>query len=143
MTRTRDRGSVTLLTAVAVFPLMLVLAGFLRDGTAKLRAGREAYNIAEEAARAGAGYVDQRAAYTDGRYIVDQAAALRAARSYLATTGHTGTATPAGTHAPGQAVGVFDRCQCPEGVPPPALRLVGDGLRVEQPHRAPTPSVIF
>ncbi|MFI7033575.1 pilus assembly protein TadG-related protein [Microbispora hainanensis] len=99
MTRTRDRGSVTLFTAVAVFPLMLVLAGFLWDGTAKLRAGREAYNIAEEAARAGAGYVDRRAAYTDGRYIVDQVAALRAARSYLATTGHTGTAAPVGTHA--------------------------------------------
>ncbi len=95
----RDRGSVTLFTALAVFPMMLVLAGFLWDGTAKLRAGRQAYNIAEEAARAGAGYVDRRAAYTDGRYIVDQAAALRAARSYLATTGHTGTAAPVGTRA--------------------------------------------
>lgn len=78
---------------------MLLLAAFLWDGTAKLRAGREAYNIAEEAARAGAGYVDRRAAYTDGRYVVDQAAALRAARSYLTATGYTGSAAPTGAHA--------------------------------------------
>lgn len=99
MTRARERGSVTLFTAAVVFPLMLLLAAFLWDGTAKLRAGREAYNVAEEAARAGAGQVDRRAAYTGDRYIVDQAAALRAARAYLTATGHTGSATPAGAQS--------------------------------------------
>ncbi|MFC0862281.1 pilus assembly protein TadG-related protein [Sphaerimonospora cavernae] len=50
-------------TAAVVGPLMLLLAAFAWDGTAKLRAGREAFNIAEEAARAGAGYVDRCTAY--------------------------------------------------------------------------------
>lgn len=94
-----DRGSVTVFTAAVVGPLMLLLAAFVWDGTAKLRAGREAFNIAEEAARAGAGYVDRRTAYADGRYVVDQAAALRAVRSYLASTGYPGSASPVGTQA--------------------------------------------
>ena len=35
---------------------------------------------------------------------------------------------------PGEPVGVLDRAQPAQQVPPPGLRLVGDALRVEQPH---------
>ena len=35
---------------------------------------------------------------------------------------------------PGQPVGVLDGAQPAQQVPPPGLRLVGDALRVEQPH---------
>ena len=52
--------------------------------------------MAEEAARAGAGQVDRVAAYRDARFVVDRGAAVRAARSYLGTSGHTGTVSVTG-----------------------------------------------
>jgi len=91
-----ERGSYTLLAAVLAL-IFLLLAGMVYDGGAKLRAGQLADNIAQEAARAGAGQVDRSRAYTSGTYVVDQSAAVTAAQSYLRATGHTGTVTPVGT----------------------------------------------
>jgi Flp pilus assembly protein TadG len=74
--------------------IFLVLVGLVLDGGAKLRAGREAAAIAEEAARAGAGQIDRNRAYTRGSFIIDRGAAVRAANNYLAAAGRTGTVTP-------------------------------------------------
>lgn len=62
MTRTKERGSVTAFTAVLGLAL-LICAGLVVDGGAKIQAYREAYAVAEEAARAGAGQVDIDHAY--------------------------------------------------------------------------------
>ncbi len=92
----RERGSVTPFAIVLVFALLACL-GLVVDGAAKLRAAREATTIAQAAARAGAGQVSARTAYTDGEFVVDRASALRAARGYLATTGHRGSVRITGT----------------------------------------------
>lgn len=86
-----DQGSITLLVIVFFFALM-VAAGLVVDGGAKLRAAREASAVAEEAARAGAGRVDRSRAYSQGgRFVVDRSAAVAAARTYLATSGNGGS----------------------------------------------------
>lgn len=76
--------------------IFLLLAGMVYDGGAKLRAGQQANHLAEEAARAGAGQIDRDRAYAGGRFVVDRGAAVRAAQSYLGTTGNAGTAVPVG-----------------------------------------------
>ncbi len=48
------------------------------------RAAENANAVAQEAARAGAGMVNQSAAYSTGTFVVDQAQAISAARAYLA-----------------------------------------------------------
>ncbi len=93
-----ERGSVTLLFAI-LFPVLLALAGPLIDGGAKLRAAENATAAAEEAARAGAGMVNRSTAYATGRFTVDQAQAIGAARAYLASAGDPGTVTAAGATA--------------------------------------------
>lgn len=92
----RERGSLTLMLAVLMVAL-LALAGLVIDGGRKLNQSSRAYAIAEEAARAGAGLVDTSAAYRSGRLVIDEAAALAAARAYLADAGYTGSVSPAGT----------------------------------------------
>jgi len=92
----RERGSLTLMLAVLMVAL-LALAGLVIDGGRKLNQSSRAYAIAEEAARAGAGLVDTSAAYRSGRLVIDEAAALAAARAYLADAGYTGSVSPDGT----------------------------------------------
>ena len=93
-----DRGSITLMLTV-LFVVLLGFAGIVIDGGAKLRAAENADAIAQEAARAGAGMVNRSAAYSTGTFAVDQAQAIAAARSYLASTGHPGTVTADGSRA--------------------------------------------
>lgn len=95
--RPRDEGSYTLLAAVLAM-MLLLLAGLVFDGGAKLRAGQRADNLAQEAARAGAGQIDRGRAYTSGTFVVDPAAAVAAAQAYLHTAGYDGTVVAAGPH---------------------------------------------
>ncbi|MEV0623985.1 pilus assembly protein TadG-related protein [Nonomuraea sp. NPDC050404] len=90
-----ERGSVTVFAAVIGFALLLC-AGLMVDGGAKILAYREAYAAAEEAARAGAGQVDTGRAYSDGRFEIDAAQASTAIRAYLSAAGHTGTVATTG-----------------------------------------------
>ncbi|MEV4390568.1 pilus assembly protein TadG-related protein [Nonomuraea sp. NPDC049607] len=89
-----ERGSVTVFTAVITFALLLC-AGLMVDGGTKIQAYREAYATAEEAARAGAGQMNAGRAYAEGRFEIDAAQALYAARAYLSAAGHTGTVSTA------------------------------------------------
>jgi Flp pilus assembly protein TadG len=92
-----DGGSITLF-AVVLFLAILVAVGLVADGGAKLRAARQASDTAEEAARAGAGLINRDRAYSrGGTFLIDQTAALQAARTYLTTHGVKGTVTPVGT----------------------------------------------
>ncbi|MBE1584588.1 pilus assembly protein TadG-related protein [Nonomuraea angiospora] len=90
-----ERGSVTLFTAVVAFALLLC-AGLMVDGGAKIQAYREAYAAAEEAARAGAGQMNTGHAYTSGQFKIDPAQAANAARAYLSSAGHAGTVSTTG-----------------------------------------------
>lgn len=93
--RPADAGSYSLL-AIVLASMFLLLAGMVYDLGAKLRAGQRAGNIAEEAARAGAGQIDRDSAYAGGRYVVDRSAAVRASRAYLRAAGQSGSVAPAG-----------------------------------------------
>jgi Flp pilus assembly protein TadG len=92
----RDAGSLTLMLAVLMVPL-LALAGLVIDGGRKLNQSASAYAIAQEAARAGAGMVDRSAAYSSGTFRLDEAQAVAAARAYLAGNGYAGTVSADGT----------------------------------------------
>lgn len=94
----RDQGTITLMLLV-MFVALLALAGVVIDGGAKLDQAENANAAAEEAARAGAGMVDQARALATGSFAVDQAEAVAAARQYLARAGYRGTAAPAGRDA--------------------------------------------
>jgi Flp pilus assembly protein TadG len=93
-----DRGSITLLLLV-LFVALIALAGIVIDGGAKLNQAENANAIAQEAARAGAGMVNQANAYSTGSFTVDQVQALAAARNYLAVNGYQGTVTTVGTES--------------------------------------------
>jgi Flp pilus assembly protein TadG len=86
----RERGSLTLMFAVVMVAL-LALAGLIIDGSRKLNVAANAYAIAQEAARAGAGMVDRSSAYRSGTFRVNQAQAIAAARDYLASVGYRGS----------------------------------------------------
>lgn len=103
--RALDDGSVSVF-AVIITLVVVVFFGAVVDFERALEARQEANTIAQEAARAGAGHVDLNRAYTAGRFTVDRATALRAAREYLRNSGHTGTVTPAGAHAIGVHVSI-------------------------------------
>lgn len=92
-----DTGSYSLMAVVLAF-IFLLLAGLVYDGGMKLRAGQRADNVAQEAARAGAGQIDRNRAYASGTFVVDPAVAVTAAESYLRSTGYNGTATAVGPH---------------------------------------------
>lgn len=85
-----ERGSVTLMLLV-LFLALIALAGIVIDGGAKLDQAENANAIAQEAARAGAGVVDQGSAYGSGSFTVNQGEAIAAAQRYLATAGYRGT----------------------------------------------------
>jgi hypothetical protein len=84
---------------LVMFVALLALAGIVIDGGAKLAQAENADAIAQEAARAGAGMVNQGKALATGSFTVDQAQALAAARQYLARLGVTGTAVADGPDA--------------------------------------------
>ena len=89
--RDGERGSLTLMLA-ALSVALIALAGIVIDGGVKLRAAETADAIAQEAARAGAGIVNQSTAYSTGTFVVDQSQAITAARAYLAAAAHGGMA---------------------------------------------------
>ncbi|MDF5758420.1 pilus assembly protein TadG-related protein [Spongiactinospora sp. TRM90649] len=93
-----ERGSVTAFAAVISLAL-LVCAGLVVDGGAKIQAYRHAYAIAEEAARAGAGRVDTSRAYMGGRIETRPSHALTAARAYLTSAGRIGEVVAVGGRA--------------------------------------------
>jgi Flp pilus assembly protein TadG len=93
-----ERGTITLMLLVMFFAL-LALAGIVIDGGAKLAQAENANAIAQEAARAGAGMVNQSKALATGSFTVDQAQALAAAQQYLAHLGVQGTAVADGPEA--------------------------------------------
>lgn len=76
------------LTGLAV----LLLAGLVIDGAARLRAAARAERIAAEAARAAVQATDARGPTV----TLDRAGAVRAARAYLTAAGVTGTVTVTG-----------------------------------------------
>lgn len=91
-----DRGSLTLMLAVLMV-VLIALSGLVIDGGRKLNQAENAYAIAQEAARAGAGIVDRSAAYRSGRFQVDESQAIAAARAYLANAGYHGWVSADGT----------------------------------------------
>jgi hypothetical protein len=87
-----DAGSVTVATLILAVGFLMVVSLVYFQGV-KLRAGRQAGNIAEEAARAGAGQLDRDRAYSSGATAVDAFAARSQARAYLTAAGVSGTVT--------------------------------------------------
>lgn len=77
-----DRGAATAFVAVAVMGL-LVMAGLVVDGGAKVRAAQRADRIAAEAGRAAGQQVDLALAVGGQRPQVSPARAVEAARTYL------------------------------------------------------------
>jgi hypothetical protein len=83
-----------------MFTVLLLAAGLVIDGGAKLAAAREADGLAEEAARAGAEQINIPHAYLQGGpLIASPAAAAAAASAYLSAAEHPGTAAVTGPDA--------------------------------------------
>jgi Flp pilus assembly protein TadG len=93
-----ERGALTLFVAI-LFPALLAFAGLVVDAGTKLDNYENASTYAAEAARAGAGQVNQSEAYSSAAFVVDQTEAVAAARAYLSAAGVSGTVTPVGTDA--------------------------------------------
>ncbi len=86
------RGSVTVVVTIMTVALIFV-AGLVVDGGQILNARRNAANIAESAARAGAQELDETAARRDAATVIDPPRAIQRAETFLAANGHTGTVT--------------------------------------------------
>lgn len=82
-----DRGMVTAFVTITAMTLLLV-AGMVFEGGRILAAKREALNVAESAARAGAQALDEEAVRRGDTDILDHDGAVAAACSLLATAGH-------------------------------------------------------
>jgi len=98
--RRDDCGAFTLFVAI-LFPALLAFAGLVVDAGTKLDNYENAATYAQEAARAGAGQVNQSEAYSSSTFVVDQAEAITAANAYLSAlpAGVTGVATAVGSNA--------------------------------------------
>jgi Flp pilus assembly protein TadG len=92
VTQLDERGTVTVFVVGFMLALLLV-AGLVIDGGNVLAARREAANVAESAARAGAQAIDVGAARTSAGTQLDASAAIARAESYLNQTGYEGTAS--------------------------------------------------
>jgi Flp pilus assembly protein TadG len=90
MSYRREHGSVTVFVTVITTALILV-AGLVVDGGQILNTKREAANVAESAARAGAQEIDENAARRDGTVALDQPRAVDRATTFLAANGYEGT----------------------------------------------------
>lgn len=84
-----EAGSVSVAIPLLVIA-MLTVVGFCFDGSNVLTAKRRGINVAEQAARAGAGQVDLAAIRSTGRFRIDPARARRAALAYLGRAGYAG-----------------------------------------------------
>ena len=87
MSRT-ERGAVSTFVAVIALAL-LTAAGLAIDGGRKVNALREASDLADNAARAGAQAVDLNTLRNTGELRLDPDQAEQEAQAYLAALGHT------------------------------------------------------
>ncbi len=92
MSAANERGSVTVFVAIMTLSLIFV-AGLVLDGGRILNARREAANVAESAARAGAQEIDEDTARRTGNAIIDPNRAIARAESFLAANGYAGQAS--------------------------------------------------
>jgi hypothetical protein len=79
-----ERGALSLMIVI-LFLALVILAGFVADGGAKLAGEEYASSLAQEAARAGATSIDSSRAYSAGSFVVDRGQALQAVADYLAS----------------------------------------------------------
>lgn len=86
-----ERGSVTAFTVIMTITLIFV-AGLVVDGGQILNAKREAANVAESAARAGAQELDEDAVRAGERTRLNGHQAIARADAFLAANGYQGTA---------------------------------------------------
>ena len=86
-----DAGLANALVIVAMSSVMVLAAGLAFDGSRVLAARREAVDVANQAARAGAQAVSLRAVRSGG-LAVDPGAAIAAADGFLMETAHQGWA---------------------------------------------------
>jgi Putative Flp pilus-assembly TadE/G-like len=84
-----DRGSAALFVAVFA-PAIIFMAGLVIDGGAALEAKQRASDIAEQAARAGAGQCDVAKLRSDGVCYVDLSLVNAAVEPYRTSPGVTG-----------------------------------------------------
>jgi Flp pilus assembly protein TadG len=84
-----DRGSTALFVAVFA-PAMIFMAGLVIDGGAALEAKQRASDIAEQAARAGAGQCDVAKLRSQGICFVDRSLVPAAVEAYRTSPGVTG-----------------------------------------------------
>jgi Flp pilus assembly protein TadG len=87
--RNGEAGSLSVLMPLLAV-LALIVIGFGFDGANVLTAKRRGINVAEQAARAGAGQLDLAALRAGDAYRIDPAKARQAAQQYLAQAGYAG-----------------------------------------------------
>ena len=87
--RNGEAGSLSVLMPLLAV-LALIVIGFGFDGANVLTAKRRGINVAEQAARAGAGQLDLAAIRAGDAYRIDPSKARRAAQQYLAQAGYAG-----------------------------------------------------
>jgi hypothetical protein len=85
-----EDGAISILV-VGLALAFLMVAGLLYDGGNVLASRRQAFDIADNAARAGAQAVDIAALRATGRTHLDPDVAAAAARDYLVRVGHRGS----------------------------------------------------
>jgi Putative Flp pilus-assembly TadE/G-like len=90
-----DRGTANALIIVAMTGVMILAAGLAFDGSRVLAARREAVDVANQAARAGAQAVSA-GKLRAGAVGIDPNAAVGAAEAFLAATSHRGSASVTG-----------------------------------------------
>lgn len=94
----RGRGDDGMVTAFVVILAVAIIfvTGLVLDGGYLLAAKREANNLAEQAARAGAQHVDEDALRGSDTFRLDESAATAAAEAFVASRGHRGEARVVG-----------------------------------------------
>ena len=107
---TTENGSLTAFVAVLALALF-VLVGLVVDGGRAIAAHRQAIDVAEQAARAGAEQLSLDSLRSNGSVTVDPAAAAQAAEQFLAVAGQQGTVLIAG-----QSVTVEIHLQSPTSI---------------------------
>ena len=90
-----EQGSITTFVVLLVVPMMM-MAGLAFDGGRILTGRREAFDIAQNAALAGAQAIDG-AAVRQGEVSVNATLVHATAAQYLSDTGHTGTVSVTAT----------------------------------------------
>lgn len=88
----RERGAASVWMVFATI-IVLAVAGLVYDGGGLIATKRQAINVAEQAARAGAQAIDTPTLMATGVVQLDPSAASARAEAFLATNGWTGTAS--------------------------------------------------